>query len=108
VEKAKETVENKMPGNHGAANTSDAAEKPQPILDTTKATQHPKESTSGTSTSTTSSPSKSHKRGPSLKDKIKGEMKVLSGKLSRNEHKVEEGRALKTGLASPTSPSAAH
>lgn len=34
---------------------------------------------------------------PSLMNKIKGEMKVLSGKMSNNDEKVEQGKALKSG-----------
>jgi hypothetical protein len=30
-------------------------------------------------------------------DKVKGEFKILAGKMTKNEEKVEEGRALKTG-----------
>ncbi|KAG8922769.1 hypothetical protein FRC01_013620, partial [Tulasnella sp. 417] len=60
-------------------------------------------STTATTGSTPTSPTKSHKRGPSLKDRIKGEMKVITGKLSRNEAKVVEGKALKSGGLSATS-----
>ncbi|KAF9039837.1 hypothetical protein BJ165DRAFT_1530852 [Panaeolus papilionaceus] len=31
---------------------------------------------------------------PSMKDKVKGEMKVIAGKIGRNEEKVEEGKKL--------------
>ncbi|KAG8972879.1 hypothetical protein FRB90_010112 [Tulasnella sp. 427] len=66
---------------------------------------HSREATENTTSSSLSSPSspKSHKRGPSLKDRLKGEMKVITGKLSRNEAKVEEGKALKSGGLSATS-----
>ncbi|KAG9126941.1 hypothetical protein FRC07_001317 [Ceratobasidium sp. 392] len=49
--------------------------------------------------STPTSPSSSRFKVP-LKDKIKGELKIISGKMSRNEAKVEQGIALKTGHAS--------
>ncbi|CCO29534.1 hypothetical protein BN14_03549 [Rhizoctonia solani AG-1 IB] len=54
------------------------------------------------SASTPTSPSSSRFKVP-LKDKIKGELKIISGKVSRNEAKVEQGIALKTGQ-DPTSP----
>ncbi|KAG8962797.1 hypothetical protein FRC03_003786 [Tulasnella sp. 419] len=45
---------------------------------------------------------------PSFMDKVKGEMKVISGKITRDERKVEEGKALKSaghhGPTSSTSP----
>lgn len=64
---------------------------------------HTRDTTTATSSSTpSSSPSKAHGRKPSMKDKIVGEMKIMTGKLSRNAEKVEEGRALKSGV-SPTS-----
>ncbi|KAG9103913.1 hypothetical protein FRC06_007024 [Ceratobasidium sp. 370] len=47
------------------------------------------------------SPSSSRIKVP-LRDKIRGELKIISGKVSRNEAKVEEGVALKTGHASET------
>ncbi|CAE6416557.1 unnamed protein product [Rhizoctonia solani] len=43
-----------------------------------------------------SSPTAKHTKVP-LKDKFMGEFKILSGKVSRDETKVEEGKALKTG-----------
>ncbi|CAE6398997.1 unnamed protein product [Rhizoctonia solani] len=54
------------------------------------------------SASTPTSPSSSRFKVP-LKDKIKGELKIISGKVSRNEAKIEQGMALKTGQ-DPTSP----
>ncbi|KAF8604368.1 hypothetical protein BDV93DRAFT_522480 [Ceratobasidium sp. AG-I] len=54
------------------------------------------------SNSTPASPSSSRFKVP-LKDKIKGEMKIITGKMSKNEAQVEQGVALKTG-ASPTRP----
>jgi hypothetical protein len=36
---------------------------------------------------------------PSLKQKIKGEVKVLAGKVSKDSKKVEAGKALKEGHA---------
>ncbi|EUC63006.1 hypothetical protein RSOL_468890 [Rhizoctonia solani AG-3 Rhs1AP] len=54
------------------------------------------------SASAPTSPSSSRFKVP-LKDKIKGELKIISGKVSRNETKVEQGIALKTGQ-DPTSP----
>ncbi|CAE6427382.1 unnamed protein product [Rhizoctonia solani] len=47
---------------------------------------------------TPSSPTTKHTKVP-LKDKVKGEFKIISGKVSRDEAKVEEGIALKTGHA---------
>jgi hypothetical protein len=35
---------------------------------------------------------------PSLMSKIKGEVKILQGKISKNEEKVQEGRRLKLGV----------
>ncbi|KAF8317527.1 uncharacterized protein EI90DRAFT_3085033, partial [Cantharellus anzutake] len=43
------------------------------------------------------------RKKPSFMDKLKGEAKIFSGKLGKNEEKVEEGRALKMGV-SPVSP----
>ncbi|KDN43122.1 hypothetical protein RSAG8_06275, partial [Rhizoctonia solani AG-8 WAC10335] len=59
-------------------------------------------STGSDSASAPTSPSSSRFKVP-LKDKIKGELKIISGKVSRNESKVEQGIALKTGQ-DPTSP----
>ncbi|CAE6427396.1 unnamed protein product [Rhizoctonia solani] len=59
-------------------------------------------STGSDSASAPTSPSSSRFKVP-LKDKIKGELKIISGKVSRNETKVEQGIALKTGQ-DPTSP----
>ncbi|KAH7333555.1 hypothetical protein B0J17DRAFT_631706 [Rhizoctonia solani] len=59
-------------------------------------------STGSESASSPTSPSSSRFKVP-LKDKIKGELKIISGKVSRNEAKVEQGVALKTGQ-DPTSP----
>ncbi|CAE6493301.1 unnamed protein product, partial [Rhizoctonia solani] len=59
-------------------------------------------STGSDSASAPTSPSSSRFKVP-LKDKIKGELKIISGKVSRNEAKVEQGVALKTGQ-DPTSP----
>lgn len=89
------------------ARTNPPAGKAIPTVNT-EVDGHSREATDNTSTTATSgsipsSPSKSHKRGPSLKDRIKGEMKVLTGKLSKNEAKVEEGKALKSGGLSATS-----
>ncbi|KAF8604376.1 hypothetical protein BDV93DRAFT_522491 [Ceratobasidium sp. AG-I] len=53
------------------------------------------------SNSTPASPSSSRIKVP-FKDKLKGELKIISGKVSRNEAKVEQGIALKTGQTSPT------
>ena len=39
-----------------------------------------------------------HKK-PKLMDRVKGEMKVLSGKIGRNHDKVEEGKRMKGGNA---------
>jgi hypothetical protein len=59
---------------------------------------HGKESsTSSDPTSPTSTTESGHK--PKLMDKIKGEMKILSGKISHKPEKVEEGQRLKTGSA---------
>ncbi|ELU36116.1 hypothetical protein AG1IA_09854 [Rhizoctonia solani AG-1 IA] len=52
--------------------------------------------------STPTSPSSSRFKVP-LKDKIKGEIKIITGKVSRNESRIEQGIALKTGQ-DPTSP----
>ncbi|KAL5637463.1 hypothetical protein ACGC1H_004029 [Rhizoctonia solani] len=59
-------------------------------------------STGSDTASAPTSPSSSRFKVP-LKDKIKGELKIISGKVSRNETKVEQGIALKTGQ-DPTSP----
>ena len=40
----------------------------------------------------------SHHKRASVMNKVKGEMKVLLGKASRNKDKVEEGEKLKHGL----------
>ncbi|SPO21520.1 uncharacterized protein UTRI_01007_B [Ustilago trichophora] len=53
------------------------------------------QSTDATSTEVDSQASK----GVGLKDKLKGQAKVVAGKLTRNEEKVEAGRALKAGAA---------
>lgn len=45
---------------------------------------------------TPNSPTAKHTKVP-LKDRVKGEFKIISGKVSRNEAKVEEGIVLKTG-----------
>jgi hypothetical protein len=73
-------------------------------LDTSSATAssntglHARDSTSATSATTDSvSPGGTHK--PKFMDKVKGEMKILSGKISKNTEKVEEGHRLKTGNA---------
>lgn len=84
-----------------AANTRATVESKLPGR---KSGEHARDTSSTTSGSTNASPSKGHKRGASLKDKIKGEMKIFSGKLSHNQEKVEEGRALKSGGLSPQSP----
>ncbi|QRW14066.1 collagen alpha-1(VII) chain [Ceratobasidium sp. AG-Ba] len=60
--------------------------------------------TGSESGSTPASPSSSRFKVP-LKDKIKGELKIISGKISKNETKVEEGIALKTGHASESAVS---
>ncbi|CAE6531876.1 unnamed protein product [Rhizoctonia solani] len=54
-----------------------------------------------------SSPTTKHTKVP-LKDKVKGEFKIISGKVSRDETKVEEGIALKTGHAHPAEPEERH
>ncbi len=38
-------------------------------------------------------------------DKLKGGAKIISGKLGRNEEKIEEGRAMKLG-GTPVPPTA--
>ncbi|KAG8894021.1 hypothetical protein FRB99_001569 [Tulasnella sp. 403] len=74
---------------------------------------HARDTTSTTATTGSSSVPTSassgndvgHKRRASFKDKFLGEVKVITGKLSRNEAKVEEGKALKSGGAtSPVGP----
>ncbi|KAF8604366.1 hypothetical protein BDV93DRAFT_555636 [Ceratobasidium sp. AG-I] len=55
------------------------------------------------SNTTPASPSSGRVKVP-LKDQIKGELKIISGKISRNEAQVEQGIALKTGHTSPTHP----
>ncbi|KAG9021471.1 hypothetical protein FS837_007241, partial [Tulasnella sp. UAMH 9824] len=98
----------------GAASVPAPAPTPAPASQAVPATikarvdDHSREATDTTSTtattgSTPTSPTKSHDRRPSLKDRIKGEMKVITGKLSRNEAKIEEGKALKSGGLSATS-----
>ncbi|QRW26497.1 collagen alpha-1(VII) chain [Rhizoctonia solani] len=49
---------------------------------------------------TPSSPTAKHTKVP-LKDKVMGEFKIISGKVSRDGTKVEEGIALKTGHGHP-------
>lgn len=49
---------------------------------------------------TPSSPTAKHTKVP-LKDKVMGEFKIISGKVSRDGTKVEEGIALKTGHVHP-------
>ncbi|CAE6495850.1 unnamed protein product [Rhizoctonia solani] len=62
------------------------------------------EPSNGSDSASATSPTSSRFKVP-LKDKIKGELKIISGKVSRNEAKVEQGIALKTGQDphSPTS-----
>jgi hypothetical protein len=73
-------------------------------LDTSSATAssnvglHARDSTSATS-ATADSVSPGGTRKPKFMDKVKGEMKILSGKISKNTEKVEEGHRLKTGNA---------
>ncbi|CAE7074520.1 unnamed protein product [Rhizoctonia solani] len=43
-----------------------------------------------------------------LKDKVMGEFKILSGRVSRDGAKVEQGIALKTGHAHPAEPEERH
>jgi len=50
------------------------------------------------------SPSSSRIKVP-FRDKLKGELKIISGKMSKNEAKVEQGIALKTGHASDSAVS---
>ncbi|KAJ1300758.1 hypothetical protein OPQ81_002402 [Rhizoctonia solani] len=66
-----------------------------------KFTEEPS-STGSETGSAPNSPSSSRFKVP-LKDKIKGELKIISGKMSRNEAKVEQGVALKSGQ-DPHSP----
>ncbi|CAE6482274.1 hypothetical protein ACGC1H_004027 [Rhizoctonia solani] len=56
---------------------------------------------------TPSSPTTKHTKVP-LKDKVKGEFKIISGRVSRDETKVEEGIALKTGHAHSAEPEERH
>ncbi|KAF7421203.1 hypothetical protein PC9H_011723 [Pleurotus ostreatus] len=54
-------------------------------LDTRAASDHPKDRSGSMSSSSSK---------PSFMDKVKGEVKVISGKLGKNEEKVEEGRRM--------------
>lgn len=54
-------------------------------------------SDSTAATSTGEKNEESGSKGASLKDKLKGQAKVLAGKVTRNEDKVEEGKVLKAG-----------
>jgi hypothetical protein len=66
-----------------------------------KAGQHDRASTTGT-TATDASDATSPTTGkPKFMDKLKGEMKILSGKIAHKPEKVEEGQRLKTGGALP-------
>ncbi|CAE6472982.1 unnamed protein product [Rhizoctonia solani] len=56
---------------------------------------------------TPSSPTTKHTKVP-LKDKVKGELKIISGRVSRDGTKVEEGIALKTGHAHSAEPEERH
>ncbi|CEL56683.1 hypothetical protein RSOLAG1IB_08009 [Rhizoctonia solani AG-1 IB] len=56
---------------------------------------------------TPSSPTTKHTKVP-LKDKVMGEFKIISGKVSRDEAKVEEGIALKTGHVNPVETTERH
>jgi hypothetical protein len=51
------------------------------------------------STTDTTAADSTHSGKPKFMDKIKGEMKILSGKIGHKPEKVEEGQRLKTGQA---------
>ncbi|KAG8680583.1 hypothetical protein FRC09_018129, partial [Ceratobasidium sp. 395] len=81
---------------HGRRASVDEASK-SPKKAKSRFSEEPSASSEAGSTPT--SPSSSRFKVP-LKDKIRGELKIISGKVSRNEAKVEQGIALKTGHAS--------
>ncbi|KAJ1300762.1 hypothetical protein OPQ81_002406 [Rhizoctonia solani] len=56
---------------------------------------------------TPSSPAAKHTKVP-LKDKVRGEFKIISGKVSRDGAKVDEGIALKTGHPHPVEAEERH
>ncbi|CAE6495870.1 unnamed protein product [Rhizoctonia solani] len=68
--------------------------EPQPTVPAAQAPVEPE------TQPTPSSPRAKHTKVP-LKDKFKGEFKIISGKVSRSEAKVEQGIALKNGHARP-------
>ena len=92
-----------LSGGTGPPSAVDKATDKESIPSSSSA-PHTREGTAVTSSSSASSPTK-HKRGPSFMNKVRGEMKVITGKLSGNDARVEEGRALKSGIPkSATSP----
>ncbi|SJX61439.1 uncharacterized protein SRS1_10500 [Sporisorium reilianum f. sp. reilianum] len=56
---------------------------------------HKSESTAATSVGQDAESAES--KGASFKDKLKGQAKVIAGKITRNDDKVEQGRMLKAG-----------
>ncbi|CAE6399022.1 unnamed protein product [Rhizoctonia solani] len=56
---------------------------------------------------TPDSPTAKHAKVP-LKDKVMGEFKIISGKVSRDEAKVEEGIALRDGHGHPVETAERH
>ncbi|TKY89418.1 hypothetical protein EX895_001949 [Sporisorium graminicola] len=65
---------------HGSSENSSASSDPR--SESTAATSAPQDAESGTS------------KGSSLKDKLKGQAKVVAGKITRNEEKVEQDSAV--------------
>ena len=58
---------------------------------------HTSAASGSSSTESPTSPGGTHKKKPSFGDKLKGEFKVISGKLGHDEKKVAEGEKLKSG-----------
>jgi uncharacterized protein YjbJ (UPF0337 family) len=87
VEGKAEAVKEKVAPSH-----HDEKEKP-PTIDTAKTTASNNSSTLTPDSAASGSPTK--KAG--FMDKLKGQSKILSGKLSHNEEKIAQGQAMKTG-----------
>lgn len=101
VDRAKEKV-----GATGTNNTRTSPTSSPTDLPSTSPSHKLKEKagvtgTTNTQTSTSASPIDTSPTSPSHKatfmDKVKGEMKIVSGKMSKDSDKVEQGRALKSG-----------
>lgn len=91
----------KQPKSDLHAGTTGVKEKAEEKAEVVKDKVTPNKSSTTDSAESGSSSGTTPSKKAGFMEKLKGQSKILSGKLSKNDDKIAEGQALKTGQAHP-------